>query len=1003
MIKKIFFSLFVIFLSTLAFGQCPSGSVTFYNQGQIDYFLTAYPNCTEINGSVVLDPANGSAITNLNGLRNITRINGSFRITQHNSLVGNLNGLENLTYIGGSIYINDTWISNISGIRNLTHVGGSLEIASNHISDFSPLNNITYIGGSLTLSNDTDTSNYSGLALRVTNIPGDLNYWLRTISDRDLHPLSALRSIGGNAAISVDNLTTLSGLDSLQTIGGSLNLTLNSQITNLQPLASLTSLGGLNIIGNTNSNVTSLSAFSQITSLNQGLFISGMAGLTSLAGLDNLSSVTGQLYISGNTNLGSINNLSGANLSGLTQLRISSNPNLTLCNELNVCNYLIGGGTYEIYGNGQGCNDFNQFIESCNTRWKNLIKGNIRIDYNANGCAPDDLPMPQAMVRATTLGNNVYYTFTNSNGDYRMFVPQGGYIVNPQYTPNNFNFTPLSSTVNFSGVGAQQTFDFCAVPSQIVNDVKIDFFPLDPARPGFDVFYRIKYTNSGTTIMSGAVNFTFDAGKMNFVNSSVPVASQNANVLTWNYTNLYPMQSGFITLKFTVLPPPIVNSLDRIPLSASISSLTTDQIPANNTFSMNHLVVNSYDPNDKTVLEGDMILYQDIDEYLHYVIRFQNTGTASAVNVKVVDTFVDKLDPTTIEIVEFSHSGSVQIKNNVAEFLFDNINLPDSTTDEPGSHGYISFKIKPNYNAYAGTTINNTANIYFDFNAPIITNTTATYVDADTDGDTILDSVDNCKTVSNTNQSDVDNDGFGDVCDDNIEVDPPYSIGFDTVSLDPLWKSYRQSSSYTNVTVSNLNDVDANGNTIRLYSNHIAYKAMLISPRLNAVSNTSTISFWVKDEGEVYNSIEIGFLRNPADVSTFTRLKYYNPSTTMTLYTLDMSGYNASYGKNLAILVKGNTVYVDDFSYTNSALSTEEQEYVSFSVYPNPVSNILTVDCKESFDSLTIYDINGRILRKLESGNERQLQIDVNDFSQGMYFLEAQADNRKKVIKFIKK
>lgn len=1001
--RKILLFIPILFFSVFAFGQCPAGNVTFSNQAQIDNFLTTYPNCTQINGTVTLDPANGALISNLNGLRNVTRIMGGFRITQHNSLVRNLNGLENLTYVGGSIYINDTWISNISGIRNLTYVGGSLEIASNGINDFSPLNNITHIGGSLTLSNDYQYCSYSGLALRVTNIPGDLNYWLVTNNDHDLRPLSQLRSVGGNAAISVDNLTSLSGLDGLQTVGGTLNLTLTTQIPNLEPLASLTSLGGLSFSGYGNTNVTSLSVFSQITSLNQGLYISGAAGLVSLTGLENLGSVTGQLHITGNSNLTSINNLSGLSLSGVTELKINNNTNLVLCNEVNVCNYLMGGGTYDIYSNGQGCNDFNQFLESCNLRWKNLIKGNIRIDYNANGCAPDDLPMPQAVVRVTGPGS-VYYTFANSSGDYRMFVPQGNYIVNPQYTPNNFNFTTLSTNAIFPGVGAQQTIDFCAVPNQIVNDVKIDFFPQNVARPGFDVYYRIKYTNNGTTIMSGTVNFTFDAGKMNFINSTLPLSSQNANVLTWNYANLYPMQSGYITVKFTILPPPTVNSMDRIPLSANVTSVATDHYPANNSYSMNDVVVNSYDPNDKTVLEGNMILYQDIDEYLHYVVRFQNTGTASAVNVKIVDSFVDKLDPATFEVVEFSHNGSVQIKNNVAEFIFDNINLPDSTTDEPGSHGYVSFKIKPSYNAYTGNTINNTANIYFDFNAPIITNTTATYIDADTDGDTILDSVDNCKIVANTNQSDIDSDGFGDVCDDNIEVNPPYSIGYDTATLDPLWKSYRQSSTYNTVSVSNLNDVNANGNTIKLYSGSISYKTILICPRLNGVSNMSSISFWVKDEGNVYNSIEIGFLRNPNDVSTFTRLQYYNPSTTMTLYTLDMTAYNASYGKNLAILVKGNTVYVDDFSYTNSVLSTEPNQMNRFFIYPNPVSDILTINYKEPFGAIKIYDINGRVLREITSPSDgKQLQIDLNDLSKGIYFLEVLSDKIKQTQKFIKK
>lgn len=42
---------------------------------------------------------------------------------------------------------------------------------------------------------------------------------------------------------------------------------------------------------------------------------------------------------------------------------------------------------------------------------------------------------------------------------------------------------------------------------------------------------------------------------------------------------------------------------------------------------------------------------------------------------------------------------------------------------------------------------------------------------ADSDGDTILDGVDNCRLVENTNQRDTDNDGAGDLCEDDTDGD----------------------------------------------------------------------------------------------------------------------------------------------------------------------------------------------------------------------------------------
>ncbi|MGV3637174.1 MAG: DUF7619 domain-containing protein, partial [Flavobacteriales bacterium] len=65
-------------------------------------------------------------------------------------------------------------------------------------------------------------------------------------------------------------------------------------------------------------------------------------------------------------------------------------------------------------------------------------------------------------------------------------------------------------------------------------------------------------------------------------------------------------------------------------------------------------------------------------------------------------------------------------------FTFNDIGLPDTTTDLLGSQGYISYRIKPIEDLAIGDVIENTAGIYFDFNPPIITNTTSHVVDFST-------------------------------------------------------------------------------------------------------------------------------------------------------------------------------------------------------------------------------------------------------------------------------
>lgn len=137
---------------------------------------------------------------------------------------------------------------------------------------------------------------------------------------------------------------------------------------------------------------------------------------------------------------------------------------------------------------------------------------------------------------------------------------------------------------------------------------------------------------------------------------------------------------------------------------------------------------NSYDPNDK---QGFPIGYGD-EHYLkqntdiEYMIRFQNTGTAPAINVEIRDTIpVQWLDPTSLRPGASSHPYDWDIEGNgVVVFRFQNINLPDSNADWAASQGFAKFRVAQRKDIPIGTVIENKAHIYFDFNAPVVTNTT---------------------------------------------------------------------------------------------------------------------------------------------------------------------------------------------------------------------------------------------------------------------------------------
>ena len=139
------------------------------------------------------------------------------------------------------------------------------------------------------------------------------------------------------------------------------------------------------------------------------------------------------------------------------------------------------------------------------------------------------------------------------------------------------------------------------------------------------------------------------------------------------------------------------------------------------------LVTGSYDPNDKTGYPTGVSTEHYImpNQQLQYVINFQNTGTDTAFTVVVRDTLDMNLDIFTVVPGVASHDYNFQMYGpRVLEWTFYNILLPDSNHSEAESHGFVTFTVNQNNNLPNNTKIYNSADIYFDFNAPIITNQT---------------------------------------------------------------------------------------------------------------------------------------------------------------------------------------------------------------------------------------------------------------------------------------
>src|SRR5690606_33749868 len=118
-------------------------------------------------------------------------------------------------------------------------------------------------------------------------------------------------------------------------------------------------------------------------------------------------------------------------------------------------------------------------------------------------------------------------------------------------------------------------------------------------------------------------------------------SSQSAGNLSWSYANLLPFETREIIFSLLLNTPTHpdfpLNGGDIVDYTATIGYGAVDETPVNNIFTLNQTLVNSYDPNDITCLEGNTVTPEYIGNFVHYIIRFENNGTANATNVVVRD------------------------------------------------------------------------------------------------------------------------------------------------------------------------------------------------------------------------------------------------------------------------------------------------------------------------------------------------------------------------------
>jgi len=329
-----------------------------------------------------------------------------------------------------------------------------------------------------------------------------------------------------------------------------------------------------------------------------------------------------------------------------------------------------------------------------------------------------EVVVPQSIIEVLP---GPFYATTNSAGEYFMVLNDGAYTIsqiNP-YVTDHCATSPQPFTV----AGNTVTIDFPDTAATAL-DLAVTMSS-GPARVGFNYQQAVAVQNLSART-SGPVTLTVNVDPVIEFTSAVPAPNNiNGNTLTWDLPGMQAFQQHSVQVHYQV-PVNVGLIATVVATTAMVSNTITEEELANNSTTHLRTITAAYDPNDKLATTSSgasgSSFFIDLDNWIDYNIRFQNTGNDTAFTVVITDTLPSSLDPTTIQIGAASHPFTWELKGpGILEFTFDNILLPDSFVNEPASHGFVGFRIRPHLPVLLGEEITNIANIYFDFNPPVIT------------------------------------------------------------------------------------------------------------------------------------------------------------------------------------------------------------------------------------------------------------------------------------------
>lgn len=356
----------------------------------------------------------------------------------------------------------------------------------------------------------------------------------------------------------------------------------------------------------------------------------------------------------------------------------------------------------------------------------NIIGGTLYADLDESGV--QSATEAGLAYRLVELQNTNELALTDAEGLYEFTVAGMGTFTTEAPEVLYYIKDPQVRTAVLDSIGEEDlSLHFRYEPQGDIKDLEVSITALSPFRPGQPVMYDVLCRNIGTSPVDATLDLSVSTALS--IDALTPAASfVNGNELHWDLGILAPFGHTHIFVDATMSPDSLLGAI--VTTTATIGPLVLDQDTSNNTAVHTGGVITAIDPNAIHVDRSTMLEAELGDVVLEYLIQFQNTGNDTAFYVRVDNVLPFNTELTSFEFVGASHPVQLLYDDHtrLMQFVFEDILLPDSNVNEPKSHGYIRYRLRPLGSLVVGDTVANFVGIYFDLNDPVVTEPAFTLV-----------------------------------------------------------------------------------------------------------------------------------------------------------------------------------------------------------------------------------------------------------------------------------